>query len=199
MAPRISPRWPASDGSAVGIGVAGRRSLAVRTEMGWLSLSRLQAREQSRSARQVRQAADAVLSEIVAALGRLAPQSFVLDGELLIPQGHVLSFDALQMRLHPAQSRIDKLSKETSALLMCFDLLEQADGEILLDRPFAARRASSKRSSRSWEGNRLCAYRPSAAAAQRLADGCTTPAGARSTASSPSRWTSLIALASASC
>src|SRR6195256_398050 len=50
--------------------------------------------------------------EIAAALKRLAPARYVLDGELLIPQGTTLSIDALQMRLHPAQSRIDKLSRE---------------------------------------------------------------------------------------
>src|SRR6478672_9371790 len=49
---------------------------------------------------------------------------FLLDGELIIPNGDVLSFEALQLRLHPAESRIRKLSAETPAELMAFDLLE---------------------------------------------------------------------------
>jgi len=64
---------------------------------------------------------------------------FVLDGELLIPSGDSLSFDALQMRLHPAQSRIENLSRETPALLMLFDILH--DGrQPHLDRPLWERR-----------------------------------------------------------
>src|SRR4051812_9059745 len=47
--------------------------------------------------------------EVVAALTEL-PADWVLDGELVIPVGKLLSFDALQMRLHPAQSRIRKLA-----------------------------------------------------------------------------------------
>ena len=51
-------------------------------------------------------------------LRRLEPSRFVLDGELAIPVGETLSFDALQMRLHPAESRIKKLAAETPAVLM---------------------------------------------------------------------------------
>jgi ATP-dependent DNA ligase len=77
--------------------------------------------------------------EIAALLGHLKPKRFVLDGELLIPVGKTLSFNALQMRLHPAQSRIDRLSRETPALLMCFDMLQ--DGrEVLVGSPLAIRR-----------------------------------------------------------
>src|ERR1700694_3208720 len=53
--------------------------------------------------------------EVLANLGALAVQQFVLDGELVIPVEGTLSFDALQMRLHPAESRIKKLSGETPA------------------------------------------------------------------------------------
>src|ERR1700761_4182623 len=60
--------------------------------------------------------------EIVAALRSLKAQRFVLDGELVVPAGAHLSFDALQMRLHPAASRIAKLSHETPALYMLFDI-----------------------------------------------------------------------------
>jgi ATP-dependent DNA ligase len=64
--------------------------------------------------------------EIVEALAEQKIARFVIDGELLIPIGNSLSFDALQARLHPAQSRIDKLAKETPALFMLFDMLADA-------------------------------------------------------------------------
>ena len=51
-------------------------------------------------------------------------RKFVIDGELIIPLGDVLSFEALQLRLHPAESRVRKLAKETPAEFMAFDLLE---------------------------------------------------------------------------
>ena len=78
--------------------------------------------------------------EIVRALAGLRSKQFVLDGELLIPLGDTLSFDALQMRLHPAQSRVDKLSRETPALLMLFDILQSGTEGSLLDRPLSERR-----------------------------------------------------------
>ncbi|MBV9044106.1 MAG: ATP-dependent DNA ligase [Alphaproteobacteria bacterium] len=78
--------------------------------------------------------------EVAAALAATKPKRFVLDGELVIPQGQVLSFDALQMRLHPAESRIRKLSVETPASLILFDMLEDADGEVLTEQPLRERR-----------------------------------------------------------
>src|SRR5438270_54389 len=51
--------------------------------------------------------------EVAAALAALAPKRFTLDGELAIPIAGALSFDALQLRLHPAASRVQKLSRET--------------------------------------------------------------------------------------
>ena len=50
--------------------------------------------------------------------GSLTPNTFVLDGELVLPIDGTLSFDALQMRLHPADSRIERLSRETPASLI---------------------------------------------------------------------------------
>jgi ATP-dependent DNA ligase len=47
----------------------------------------------------------------------------VLDGELVIPIDGEVSFDALQMRLHPAQSRSSRLAEETPATLILFDCL----------------------------------------------------------------------------
>jgi ATP-dependent DNA ligase len=65
--------------------------------------------------------------EIVETLQAVRSPRFVADGELVIPIGDVLSFDALQMRLHPAESRRRKLAAETPALMVLFDLL--ADGK----------------------------------------------------------------------
>jgi ATP-dependent DNA ligase len=76
--------------------------------------------------------------EVLANLRALPHPTFVLDGELVIP-GEV-SFDALQMRLHPAQSRIDRLAGKTPATLILFDCLLIKPSQPLLDRSFAQRR-----------------------------------------------------------
>jgi ATP-dependent DNA ligase len=77
--------------------------------------------------------------EIVALVSGVAQGSFVLDGELILPIDGVLSFDALQARLHPAESRIRKLSQATPAQLMLFDCLQDGERD-LLARPLAERR-----------------------------------------------------------
>jgi len=76
--------------------------------------------------------------EVVAALAEL-DADFILDGELAVPIGESLDFDAIQQRLHPAESRIKKLAKETPALLILFDAVE-LDGETLTAMPLSARR-----------------------------------------------------------
>jgi len=78
--------------------------------------------------------------EVVANLTSLKQKAFVLDGELIISVDGALSFDALQMRLHPAASRIKRLAKETAADLMMFDCLLRKAGRPLLDAPFEQRR-----------------------------------------------------------
>lgn len=65
---------------------------------------------------------------------------FVLDGELVIPVKGEHSFDALQMRLHPAESRIRRLAQETPATFVAFDCLLREPHEPLLERPFEERR-----------------------------------------------------------
>jgi ATP-dependent DNA ligase len=79
--------------------------------------------------------------EIAAAIAALPVEQVVLDGELLIPVGPTLSFAALQMRLHPAESRIRKLSAETPARLMLFDCLWSGQ-KTFSDRPLAERRVA---------------------------------------------------------
>ena len=80
--------------------------------------------------------------EVVAALRALPVKRFVIDGELAIPVGGSLSFDALQMRLHPAESRVRKLASEAPAILILFDCLADQAGRSLLDQPLTARRAA---------------------------------------------------------
>jgi ATP-dependent DNA ligase len=69
---------------------------------------------------------------------------FLLDGELIIPVGDALSFEALQLRLHPAESRVRKLAAQSPAELMLFDLLE-LDGTALTSLPLADRREMLER------------------------------------------------------
>lgn len=79
--------------------------------------------------------------EMVEAFGRLSSKRFLLDGELVIRTATGLSFDALQMRLHPAESRVRRLAAETPALFVAFDLLAR-DGRSLADQPLTDRRAA---------------------------------------------------------
>ncbi|MBZ9856461.1 ATP-dependent DNA ligase [Mesorhizobium sp. CA13] len=80
--------------------------------------------------------------ELVEFLRDLSGTQIVIDGEILIECCGEYSFDALQMRLHPAESRIRKLAVETPAKLMLFDMLADQTGQILTDRPLSERRAA---------------------------------------------------------
>jgi ATP-dependent DNA ligase len=82
--------------------------------------------------------------EIVAALRATECEDYVLDGELILPVAGVLSFDALQARLHPAESRILRLSSETPAQLMLFDCIAVGN-KPLIERPLVERRAALER------------------------------------------------------
>jgi ATP-dependent DNA ligase len=79
--------------------------------------------------------------DVVALLKGLPVDRFVVDGELIIAVGGELSFDALQLRLHPAASRVAKLAAETPAGLVLFDCLLGAKGRPLIDAPLTRRRA----------------------------------------------------------
>jgi len=79
--------------------------------------------------------------EIVAAAAALKPKQFVLDGEIVVPRGRVFSFDGLLQRIHPAASRVQRLAQETPAVLIVFDLLVDADGEVLTKEVLPDRRA----------------------------------------------------------
>ncbi len=83
--------------------------------------------------------------EIVEALKALAAKKFVLDGELIVTEKRTLDFDALLQRIHPAESRIRKLAKETPATLLVFDLLVNERGSDLTGRVLEERRAELER------------------------------------------------------
>ena len=78
--------------------------------------------------------------DLVAALVAISAPQFVLDGEIVIPVGETLSFDDLLMRIHPAASRIHKLSDSTPCLFIVFDLLVDEQGESLVTMPLGKRR-----------------------------------------------------------
>ena len=77
-------------------------------------------------------------------LGELLPPHSALDGEIVIARDGKLDFDAMQMRLHPAESRVRKLSAEIPALFVAFDLLLW-DRNAVHERPIEERRAELER------------------------------------------------------
>jgi ATP-dependent DNA ligase len=77
-------------------------------------------------------------------LGELLPPRSVLDGEVVIVRDGALDFDSMQMRLHPAESRIRKLSAEIPAQFVVFDVLLW-DGEQVWRRPLEERRRELER------------------------------------------------------
>jgi ATP-dependent DNA ligase len=108
--------------------------------------------------------------EIVAGLRDVPLDPFVLDGELAIAEGEVLSFDALQLRLHPAESRIRKLAAETPAFLILFDALALPGRSDLKDAPLNERRAALEEAYAAAAGNpylRLSPFTRARADAQR--------------------------------
>ena len=78
--------------------------------------------------------------DIVAALSKLSAKRFVIDGELVIPVDGALSFDELQLRLHPATSRVQKLAAAHPGMMVVFDLLGDESGASLLSLPLRERR-----------------------------------------------------------
>src|ERR687892_1482709 len=90
----------------------------------------------------------------LAPLGELLPPHSALDGEIVIAREGVLDFDAMQMRLHPAESRVRKLSQEIPAEFIAFDVLLW-DGERVHDLPLEKRREELERRA---QGFRLSSY-----------------------------------------
>jgi ATP-dependent DNA ligase len=78
--------------------------------------------------------------EVVAGPSKLKANKFVIDGELIVMSNGQPDFDNLQLRMHPAETRINKLSSEIPAVLMGFDLLADAKGKDLRSAVLADRR-----------------------------------------------------------
>jgi ATP-dependent DNA ligase len=84
---------------------------------------------------------DRYFPELHDVLIKRLPRNCVVDGEIVIATTRGLDFDALQLRLHPAASRVQKLAKETPSAFVAFDVLE-VDGENLMSAPQAKRRVA---------------------------------------------------------
>lgn len=82
--------------------------------------------------------------EVVELIRNVPAERFVIDGELIIPVGAALSFEALQLRLHPAESRIRKLAAQTPAQLMLFDCLSLGEADLRAE-PLHKRRDALER------------------------------------------------------
>jgi ATP-dependent DNA ligase len=82
-------------------------------------------------------------------LGDLLPAGSALDGEVVIVRGGALDFDSMQMRLHPAESRVRKLAAEIPAEYVVFDVLLWG-GDELWRRPLGERRAELVRLARGF-------------------------------------------------
>jgi ATP-dependent DNA ligase len=78
--------------------------------------------------------------ELVEATLKVKATQFTLDGEIVVPNGKSFSFDDLLQRIHPATSRIAKLSQQTPALFLAFDLLATAKDRKLSGQPLGKRR-----------------------------------------------------------
>jgi len=102
--------------------------------------------------------------ELLTALATALPARCVLDGEIVLARDGRLEFDMLQLRLHPAKSRVDKLASEIPTSFVAFDLLAEGS-ENLLARPLAERRRALERALRG-KGRR----RPEADAERLVSD-----------------------------
>jgi len=83
---------------------------------------------------------DRYFPELVEALLKLKAKQFVLDGEIVVPVKGKFSFDDLLMRIHPAASRVQKLSKENPSQFIVFDLLVDDRGKSIAESPLTDRR-----------------------------------------------------------
>jgi len=132
MLAKAAEQLPAAEGFAFEPKWDGFRSIVFRKD-GLLYL-------QSRDLRPL----DRYFPELHDALLERLPADCVLDGEIVIATEHGLSFDLLQMRLHPAASRVKKLAEQTPSSFVAFDALS-LDGEDLRQRPQKERRTRLER------------------------------------------------------
>ena len=117
--------------------------------------------------------------ELAQALIHALPDGMVLDGEIVIATPKGLDFDRLQLRLHPAASRVAKLAAEMPSSFVAFDVLA-LDGEDLRARPHAS---GARCSSRCWPTpSRPSTSRPPRARARRRPSGWSASKARASTA-----------------
>ena len=97
--------------------------------------------------------------DVVASLRALKSKEFALDGEIVVPADQGFSFDALLQRIHPAQTRVERLSSETPAIYIVFDYLIDGNGQRLVGCELKRRRqlleSFAKRNLKSNQGVRL--------------------------------------------
>jgi ATP-dependent DNA ligase len=86
--------------------------------------------------------------EVVARFGAIAAERFVLDGEIVVPVQGAFSFDDLLQRIHPAESRINRLAREHPATLVVFDLLVDEAGAALVEEALTVRQPRLNRFAR---------------------------------------------------
>src|SRR5579864_810550 len=98
--------------------------------------------------------------ELVLALQELPARKFVLDGEIIIRRNDVLDFDSLLQRIHPAASRIKKLSLEIPAAYLVFDLLVTEKGTALTAKPLSHRRMALKEFARNFKVSKRVVLSP---------------------------------------
>ncbi|MGQ0813034.1 MAG: ATP-dependent DNA ligase [Gemmatimonadota bacterium] len=79
--------------------------------------------------------------DVVENIRALGASTFVLDGEIVVPVGNILSFEELLVRVHPAESRVRKLAAANPALFVTFDLLVTERATSLVERMLVERRA----------------------------------------------------------
>lgn len=99
--------------------------------------------------------------EVIEGLKACVPERCVIDGEIILPGPKGLDFDALQARIHPAASRVAKLSKETPAGYVAFDFLALGDDD-WRGRPFQERR---KKLVEAFKGSSMMFVTPQTASA----------------------------------
>ena len=87
--------------------------------------------------------------DVLDAVSKLKAKKFVLDGELVIPIRGAFSFDELQLRLHPAASRVQKLAAAHPAMFIVFDLLVNERGKNLVRETLESRRAALEKFART--------------------------------------------------
>ena len=101
--------------------------------------------------------------DVVDALKSLPSKKFVIDGELAIPVDGSLSFDELQLRLHPAASRVAKLAKAHPAMFIAFDLLAEDRGRYLEKNLNERRKLLAKFAKKNFKSNRAVRLSPATA------------------------------------